>query len=410
MANPLDGKRVLLGVTGSIACYKAADLASKLRQAGALVDVILTQSALQFVTPLTFQSVTGRPAYTEADLWGATGHVLHIELAELADVLVIAPATANTLAKMAAGIADNFLSVATLAARGPVMAAPAMDGGMYAHPATQANIEVLRSRGVIFAGPAAGHLASGQSGVGRMMEPVEILGILRQLLARQGPLAGRHILVTAGGTHEPIDPVRVIANKSSGKQGFAVAQAALDLGAAVTLVTGPTALPVPTGATLIRVETAAEMLDAVLGGALRADVLVMAAAVADFRPQNTANQKIKKGKAAPVIELALNPDILKEVAGLPADKKNLKVVVGFAAESESLIENAKQKLSTKKLDLIVANDISAEGAGFAVDTNQVTFLFADGTINHLPQMTKSSVAEKIMQVVTHLLISKINSV
>src|SRR5919108_4557795 len=280
----LSNKRIILGVTGSIAAYKAADLASKLTQAGAQVDVILTSAAENFVTPLTFQSVTGRRAYTDNDLWGNEAHVLHVGLGRAADLLVIAPCTANTIAKLAHGQADSLLAVTALAMQSPLLIAPAMDGGMYDHPATQDNIEILKKRGGSIIGPAEGHLASGLSGVGRMLETAEIIGHIRILLGQNGPLAGKKIVVSAGGTQEPLDPVRVIANRSSGKQGYALAQAALDMGAQVTLITTPTALTAPVGARLIKVETARQMLGAVLAEAAKSDVLVMAAAVADFRP------------------------------------------------------------------------------------------------------------------------------
>ena len=270
MKTPLSEKRILLGVTGSIAAYKAAELASKLAQAGAQVDVLLTQAALQFITPLTFQSVTGRRAFCDADLWGSEGHVQHIGLGKAADLLVIAPASANTLAKLAHGLADNLLSVTALAAACPLLVAPAMDGGMFTHPATQANLEILRQRGAIVVGPAQGHLASGLTGVGRMVEPFELLGHIRLALGRSGALAGRKVVVTAGGTHEPIDPVRAITNRSSGKQGFALAQAALDLGAQVTLIAGPVSLSTPQGAERVDVQTAEEMLQAVLLAASQA--------------------------------------------------------------------------------------------------------------------------------------------
>ncbi len=403
MPNPIQNKRILLGVTGSIACYKAVDLASKLRQAGASVDIVLTQAAQQFVTPLTFQSVTGRQAYVDADMWGKAGHVLHIGLAEAADLLVIAPATANTLAKLAHGVADNLLTIAALAARCPLLIAPAMDGGMFSHPATQANLETLRDRGANVIGPASGHLASGLRGVGRMVEPGELLGHVRHTLAQGGPLAGRKVVVTAGGTHEPIDPVRVIANRSTGKQGLALAQAALDAGAEVTLIAGPMHLPAPAGARRVGVRTAVDMLGAVLDAAAHADVLVMAAAVADFRPSSPAAHKIKKGGGIPQIHLAANPDILRAVAELPDEKKQLRVTVGFAAESQHLLKNAQAKLQAKRLDLIVANDISATDAGFAVDTNRVTLLFANGEQTNLPLMSKHEVAEQVIAAVGELL-------
>ena len=397
--NPLKDKRIILGVTGSIACYKAVDLASKLRQAGAIVDVILTKSALQFVTPLTFQSVTGQPAHTDDDLWGNSGHVLHVGLGEKADLFVIAPATANTLAKLAHGQADNLLTITALAARCPLLLAPAMDGGMYDHPATQANVTTLRARGVTFAGPVAGHLASGLSGVGRMMEPLELRGVIRHKLAENGALTGKKIVVTAGGTQEPIDPVRYITNRSSGKQGYAIAQAALDFGAAVTLISTPTALPVPAGAKLLSVSTANDMLKAVQSATANADALVMVAAVADFRPANAAKQKIKKGDGIPTLKLAANPDILATLA----TQEFPRVRVGFAAESQNLLDNAASKLRRKKLDFIVANDISASDAGFAVDTNRVTLLFADGRTEALPLQEKNAVAEKVIETITKLL-------
>ncbi len=264
MPNPIENKTIVLGVTGSIAAYKAADLASKLTQMGAKVDVILTAGALQFLTPLTFQSVTARKAYIDADLWGREGHVTHIGLGRAAELLAIVPTSANTIAKLAHGIGDNLLSVTALAAACPLLLAPAMDAGMYSHPATQANVELLRRRGATVVGPAAGHLASGLVGVGRMTEVPEIIGHIRRLLGQDGPLCGKKLVVTAGGTQEAIDPVRLITNRSSGKQGFAVAQAAVDAGAQVVLVSAPSHQTAPVGARLVQVASAAEMLSAVL--------------------------------------------------------------------------------------------------------------------------------------------------
>lgn len=401
--NPLTNKRILLGITGSIACYKSADLASKLRQMGAEVDVILTRAARRFVTPLTFQSVTGRRAYTDDDLWGDAGHVLHVGLAEAADLMVIAPITANTIARLAHGQADNLLTIAALALRSGLMIAPAMDGGMWEHPATQANIETLISRGVQVAGPASGHLASGQRGAGRMLEPHELLGRIRLALSSDGPLHGVRVVVSAGGTQEPIDPVRVITNRSSGKQGFALAQAALDLGAEVTLVSAPAALSTPPGARRVEVRSSVEMLEAVETAAQNADVLVMAAAVADFRPAEVASQKIKKDQGLPTITLEKAPDILGRLGPEKGEGNSLRVVVGFAAESQELIANARAKLDRKNLDLIVANDISAQDAGFEVDTNRVTLLFADGRQEQLPLMAKEAVAERVMRAIVELL-------
>jgi phosphopantothenoylcysteine decarboxylase/phosphopantothenate--cysteine ligase len=392
-----EGKHILLGVTGSIAGYKAADLASKLAQSGAVVDVILTQSAQEFVTPLTFQSVTGRQAYTDKDLWGTRGHVVHIDLGRQADLLVIAPATANTIARLAGGIADNLLCVTALAAACPLLIAPAMDGGMYRHPATQANVERLRSQGVLFAGPASGHLASGQTGEGRLLEPAELFGHVRLALARSGRLAGRKIVVTAGGTQEPIDPVRVISNRSSGKQGFALAQAALDMGARVTLITAPVCLETPIGADRIDIQTAAEMKAAVLSAAKDADILVMAAAVADFRPAAPADDKLKKEQGIPTLVLEKTDDILAALAEAKTTSGYPLVTVGFAAESSRLTENAARKLRTKRLDLIVANDISAKDAGFSSTENRVTLLGPDGAQQDLPLMSKTSVAEIVLE-------------
>jgi phosphopantothenoylcysteine decarboxylase/phosphopantothenate--cysteine ligase len=400
---PLTNKRILLGVTGSIACYKAADLASKLRQAGAEVDVILTAAATEFVTPLTFQSVTGRRAYVDADLWGSEGHVLHIRLAKEADLLVVAPATANTLAKLAHGLADNLLSLAAVAAECPLLLAPAMDGGMYHHPATQENIETLKRRGAMVVGPDEGHLASGLRQVGRMTEPAELLGHIRLALGRGGPLVGKKVVVTAGGTQEPIDPVRFLGNRSSGRQGYALAQAALDLGAKVALISGPSGLAAPVGAALVQVRTAEEMLRAVLEHIREADALVMAAAVADFRPEQTAEHKIKKGGKPPVIALAHTADILKEVAAQKKKGGGPQVMVGFAAESRDLLENARGKLTDKGLDFIVANDVSAADAGFEVDTNRVTLLYADGGREDLPLMGKDEVAAVVMERLTKTL-------
>jgi phosphopantothenoylcysteine decarboxylase/phosphopantothenate--cysteine ligase len=392
-------KHILLGVTGSIAVYKAADLASKLAQAGANVDVIFTPAAEKFVTPLTFQSVTGRRAYTDADLWGNEAHVLHVSFGKTADLILIAPCTADTMAKLANGIADNLLTVTALAAQCPLVIAPAMDGGMFAHPATQKNVATLKERGATVVGPAEGHLASGLVGPGRMSEPAEILGRVRVVLGRSGKLAGKKVVVTAGGTQEALDPVRVITNHSSGKQGYAVAQAAIDAGAEVCLITAPTALTQPVGARVVKVKSAQDMLEAVLSEP--ADVLVMAAAAADFSPKTVAKNKMKKRDGIPQVELEAAPDILKTVS----DQKSrlFRVVTGFAAESQHLLENATEKLKSKKLDLIVANDISSTDAGFAVDTNRVTLLFSDGTSESLPLMSKTEVAEKIIEHTARLL-------
>ena len=404
----LDQKNILLGVTGSIAAYKAPDLASKLTQAGALVDVILTPAATEFISPLTFQSVTGRPAFTDKALWGAQAHVLHVGLGHTADMFIIAPATANTIAKLAHGLADNLLVLAGLSfgsgtADRPLLIVPAMDGGMLSHPATQENLECLRQRGAILIGPEIGHLASGLEARGRMTEPNVLLGYIRYLLTRHGPLQGRRVVVTAGGTQESIDPVRLITNRSSGKQGYALAQAALDAGAEVTLISTPVSLETPQGVELVQVASALEMETAVLNACQKADVLLMAAAVADFRPVQAATQKIKKRSRLSSLELEPTADILSAVADQRFQTSYPKIVVGFAAETEDLVTNAEQKRESKHLDLIIANDISTPGSGFGSDSNQVTFIQSDGQIVPLPMLSKEEVADRVIDEVMFLL-------
>lgn len=399
----LENKRLVLGVTGSIAVYKAVDLASKLTQAGALVDVIMTEAAQQFVTPLAFQAVTGRPVYT--DLWqgAATGlptHIAHVGLGEGADLLVIAPATANTMAKLAQGLADDLLSVTALAARCPLVLAPAMDGGMYLHPATQANLQTLQARGAYIIEPEEGRFASGLVGKGRLPETLTLIGHIRRALAAHSPLAGRKVVITAGGTREALDPVRYITNRSSGKQGYALAQAALDAGADVTLISTAQHLPTPIDAQLIPVGSAAEMLEAVLENLFGTHALIMAAAVADYRPLSVAEHKIKKADdpdAGLELPLARTPDILMAVKMNKAKAGFPIITVGFAAESQNLLENATSKLARKGLDLLVANDISASDAGFEVDTNRVVILDAQGEQQHLDLNSKSHVAEIVIQ-------------
>jgi phosphopantothenoylcysteine decarboxylase / phosphopantothenate---cysteine ligase len=405
----LNGKRIILGVTGSIAAYKAADLASKLTQAGALVDVILTESAQKFVTPLTFQGLTGRPVYT--DIWSASAgdsglptHIAHVGLAEGADLLVIAPATAHTVAKLVQGLADDMLSITALAARCPIVIAPAMDGGMFEHPATQANLNTLAFRGATLIEPDFGRFASGLEGRGRLPETMELMGRIRQVLGRKGTLVGRHVVVTAGGTHEAIDPVRSISNHSSGKQGYAIAQAALDAGAHVTLISTVTTLPEPVGAEIIRVESARDMQQAVFE-ALNCDALIMAAAVADFRPKEFVDQKIKKRDADLTLILTKNDDILLNVGEQRRESGRPLVVVGFAAETEDLMNNAQDKMTAKNLDLLAANDITADGAGFAVDTNIVTFFTRNNEPVPMTIASKTVVAEEIIKRVSNLLSS-----
>ncbi len=396
MIRVLDQKKILLGVSGSIAAYKAADLASKLTQAGAIVKVVLSPAAKKFITPLTFQSVTGQKTYTDEDLWSGEGHVLHIGLGMETDLMVIAPASADTIARLAHGLADNFLCLAALTVHCPIIVAPAMDSGMYTHPATQANLTILRERGMIFVGPAEGRMASGLVGLGRMVEPTELFGMIRYVLGREGDLKGKHIIVTAGGTAEPIDAVRAITNRSSGKQGFAIAQAAIDHGADVTLIAANTSLTTPVGLKRINVTTARDMQGATMNAIQNADALIMAAAVADFQPEKSEIQKIKKEEGIPEIRLTYTPDILGEVSQYREKTGFPKIVVGFAAESQNLIRNASQKLESKNLDLIVANDISASDAGFAVDTNRVTLIHKNGKVEPYPLMHKEDVAELII--------------
>ena len=399
MISPLLGRRVLLGVSGSIAVYKAVDLASKLTQAGALVDVLMTQSSLQFVTPLTFRSVTHRPVMTDLFDPESPEAVEHIALATAADILVVAPATANVIAKLANGFADDPVSVTYLATKAPTLVAPAMDGNMWEHPAVQANVETLKQCGVQFAGPGSGHLASGLEGWGRLLETHELLGHIAMALGRMGDLAGRTVVISAGGTHEPIDPVRVVANRSSGKMGYAIAEAARDRGANVVLVAGPTALADPVGVRVVSVETAAQMHDAVLDACNNADALIMAAAVADYKPTEPSAQKIKKSDETLHVDLESTADI---IASAP---RNI-LRVGFAAESANLLANAKIKLQKKGLDLIAANDITHEGSGFGADTNQVTLLDAQGGAEQLPLLPKYDVAWRLLDRVVSLLQGK----
>jgi phosphopantothenoylcysteine decarboxylase / phosphopantothenate---cysteine ligase len=401
----LHNKHILLGVTGGIAVYKICTLASRLTQAGAQVDTVMTKAANRFVAPLTFEALTGRPVYT--DLWGRSGeglptHIAHVGLAHAADLLVVAPATANTMAKMAAGLADNLLTTLALAASCPVLIVPTMDAGMWSHAATQASAKIMRARGARFAGPALGRMASGLEGEGRMIEPDEILGHIRLALAKGGPLSGRHVVVTAGPTREPIDPVRYLSNPSSGRQGFALAQAALDRGARVSLISGPTCQPTPIGAERTDVTRAQDMHDAVIAAVQQADALLMSAAVADYSPSAISTQKIKKGHTDLSLDLARTPDILSAVAARQKTTGHPRIVVGFAAESENLVKNAREKLASKGMSLIVANDITVGGAGFASTTNKVVILSQDGKREDLPLMSKAAVANVILDRVIEL--------
>ncbi|MEW5958872.1 MAG: bifunctional phosphopantothenoylcysteine decarboxylase/phosphopantothenate--cysteine ligase CoaBC [Chloroflexota bacterium] len=399
----LQNKHIILGVSGGIAAYKSAIICSRLVQAGARVEVVMTEAAQKFITPLTFQALTHRPVYLDMFDMPANENIPHIALADSADLLLIAPATANTIAKLANGLADNLLTAIALATPAPLLLAPAMETDMWQHPATQANIDKLRGWGAFTVGPATGRLASGASGAGRMVEPDEVVDMARLVLARRGDLAGQQVVVTAGGTREAIDPVRYLSNHSSGKMGFAIAEAARDRGAAVTLITTLNRAPL-FGVDEVRVNSAQDMLAAVLATSRAADVLVMAAAVADFRPAAAAGQKIKKqaGTTGLTLELVRNPDILAEVAQQKAAGYGPRLTVGFAAETEDLLANAKNKLERKKLDLIAANDVTAPDAGFTVDTNRVTLIGADGSIQELPLLSKIEVAEAIFERVIRL--------
>jgi phosphopantothenoylcysteine decarboxylase/phosphopantothenate--cysteine ligase len=387
---PLKDRNVVLGVSGSIAAYKAADLASKLVQAGAIVDVILTESAQKFVTPFTFRSLTGRAAYTDMFEPVTDAGEEHVSLARRAELVIVAPATATTITRLAYGLADDMLSLTVLATRAPILVAPAMDSQMWDAAATQANVETLRQRGVAFVGPEAGRLASGHSGAGRLSEPLTIVGAAKYELAKQGDLAGKRIVISAGGTREPIDPVRVITNRSSGKMGYALAEAARDRGAKVTLVSTEPELPLPYGVELAPVETVAQMREAVLRACDGADALIMAAAVSDYRPVEMADQKLKKGEGGMMLALVKNDSFFPEVP-------SSVVKVAFAAETENVIENALRKPETHgELDLIVANDVSATDAGFGVDNNRVTILHKDGARLDLPLLSKYEVASHIL--------------
>lgn len=394
----LAGRKVLVGVTGGIAAYKAAEVVSRLRKLQAEVHVAMTKSATEFITPLTLRSLSANPVYVdmfeEPKLW----NIEHISLAEHIDAVVVAPATANILAKMAVGLADDFLSTVLLAARAPIFAAPAMNQAMFLHPATQANLECLRDRGIRIIGPATGFQACGTEGVGRMSEAVEIVESLARFFAERELLKGKKALVTAGGTQEPLDPVRFLGNRSSGRMGYAIAQVLQEAGAETTLVSAPADLAVPRGVTRISVQTALEMYEAVLAHFPEMDVVVKAAAVADYRPAVQAEQKIKKDGITRTIELVPNPDILAELGR----RKTSQVLVGFAAETENLLVNAQQKIHKKNLDLLVANDVTKPGAGFGSPTNIVSFLFPDGRRTDLPQMSKLEVAQHLLREIINL--------
>jgi phosphopantothenoylcysteine decarboxylase/phosphopantothenate--cysteine ligase len=392
----LKGKTVVLGITGGIAAYKAADLASKLTQAGARVETVMTAAAAKFITPLTLRNITHRPVVTDMFETASEWSEQHIALAEAADVIVIAPATANTIAGLAAGIADEMLGTVVLATEAPVIIAPAMNDKMYQNPVTQENLAKLKARGFAIIEPEYGRLASGKMGKGRLPETAKIIEVIEQVLGQKKDLEGKRIVVTAGGTQEPIDPVRLITNRSSGKMGYALAGAAQDRGAVVTLVTAPATLSPPQGVEVVKVRTVADMRDAVLKAVKKADALIMAAAVSDFRIARQADRKIKKQGGKMALELVETGDFLLE---LPDNF----IKVGFAAESENMVSNAKKKLREKRLDLIVANDITQPDAGFDVDTNRVIIINKKGETEELPLMSKREVAEIVLDRVKELL-------
>lgn len=388
---------MVLGVTGSIAIYKAADLLSKLVQEGIEVDVVMTEAATKLVSPILFQSLSHRPVSVDMFAPPQRFEIEHVSLAERADLIAVVPATANTIAKLASGIADNLLCAAILAARCPVLLAPAMDAGMFENPATQENLEKLKKRGFIIVGPERGRLASGLEGWGRLADPRKILAEILKILGKKyGDLAGRRILVTGGGTREPLDPVRFVGNRSSGKMGIALAEAARDRGADVALILGPTLLEAPCGVKVVRVETAEMMREEVLRQAEEFDALIMAAAVADFRPASPSPSKIRRDAPSLRVELEKTPDILAEAKA--------PIKVGFAAETrEGLLANARRKLFEKGLDLIVANDISSPDSGFEADTNKVVIVDREGEEIILPLLSKREVAERVLDKVSSLL-------
>ncbi len=389
----LEGKRILLGVTGGIAAYKAVEAVSRLRKAGAEVRVIMTREATEFVTELTFREISGNPV--TVDMWAPVQHwnVAHIALAEWADAVLVAPATANVLAKAALGVADDMLTTTLLAVTAPIFFAPAMNCNMFAHPAVQQNIKTLEARGTHIIAPGTGKLACGAEGPGRLAEPEEIVSALEKFFAEGAQLSGVKVLVTAAGTIEPIDPVRYIGNRSSGRMGYALAEEAVARGADVVLVSGPSALTPPAGLQeFISVETAQEMREAVLREAETSRVIVKAAAVADYHPRTVSDQKIKKGDEELSIILEKNPDILKE---LGQKKRPGQILVGFAAETQNLLQYAREKIEKKNLDFIVANDVTKPGAGFNTATNLVKIISRDGEIEELPMMTKKEVAKRI---------------
>jgi len=394
----LDKKNILIGVTGGIAAYKVVEVASRLKKSGANVRVMMTRNATEFVSPRTFQEITGNAVSVEMFGDAARFHVAHIALADFADVILIAPATANFLAKAAHGIADDLLTTTILAFDKKILIAPAMNTKMFENPATQENLKILKARGIKILEPASGNLACGTSGKGRLPEPVEICAAIEKIFMSE-ILYGKKILVTAGGTVEAIDPVRYIGNRSSGRMGYEIAKAAVNAGAQVVLISGKSELEPPQNLKFIKVESAVEMREAVLGEFDSIDAVIMSAAVADYRVKNPAAQKIKKSAENLTLELVKNPDILKELGTL----KKSQVLIGFAAETQNILEYANKKLVEKNLEFIVANDVTAAGAGFGVETNIASIIWRGGEVENFAKMSKAELAEKIVERVADLL-------
>ena len=395
--SPLAGRRIVVGVTGSIAAYKAVALVRALAERGAVVDVAMTPAATQFVTPLTFASLTHRPVVDDVMALDAEQQIAHVELAEGADAIVIAPATANVIAELAAGLVGDAVTAVACASRAPVVVAPAMDAGMWTNPATQRNVETLRGFGHFIVEPEVGALASGLTGVGRLAEPPRIVEAVESLFSRAGELEGLHVVVSAGGTREPLDPVRFIGNRSSGKMGVAIAEAARDRGASVTLIAGAMSVAPPRGVTVVDATTAAAMHEAVMRVAAAADVLVMAAAVADFAPKRPSATKIKREGPGLQVDLVPNPDIVAEVGEMPDDVRPF--LIGFAAESDDLEANARSKLRDKGLDLIVGNTVGGPFDAIGSDENKVTVFGGEGPLTDWPMLPKRQVAERLWDLI-----------
>ncbi|MBD3878748.1 MAG: bifunctional phosphopantothenoylcysteine decarboxylase/phosphopantothenate--cysteine ligase CoaBC [Quinella sp. 1Q5] len=390
----IDKKNILIGVTGGIAAYKVVEVASRLKKSGANVRVMMTLAATEFVSPRTFEEITGNAVFVEMFGDAAHFHVAHVALADFADLILIAPATANFLAKAAHGIADDLLTTTILASDKPLLIAPSMNTKMFLNSATQDNLKVLKVRGVKILEPAVGELACGTSGKGRLPEPVEICAVVEKFFASEPILSGKRILVTAGGTIEAIDPVRYIGNRSSGRMGYEIAKSAMNSGAEVVLVSGKSEVEPPDGLkSFIKVESALQMRDEVLKHFETVDCVIMSAAVADYRVKNPSAQKIKKSDETLTLELVKNPDILRELGTL----KKSQVLVGFAAETQNILEYANKKLVEKNLDFIVANDVTAEGAGFGVSTNIASIIWRNGTVESFSKMSKADLAEKIIE-------------